>query len=224
MPPHPPPTASVRAARSAPVIRHQEGGTSAASEAFWGYGHCYCNEGGSGWGPEEPRVKSWSRGVKGVKLKRSQGLGSWMPSFCLGLLGSQAPLPQARRQQSQAPAQARSPGSRPSRAPLCPGGSGCVQRLCYHHQVCWGCGLSCCSRGTGDAGTASSLPCVLPSPCVPIYPPSDPQMCGSHWCPGELGRGNFLSYGCFASGGLKRRDKEGISCHHEADVPAFIPL
>jgi len=31
------------------------------------------------------------------------------------------------------------------------------------------------------------------------------QICGSHLCPGELGRGNFLSYGCFASGGLKRK-------------------
>lgn len=37
----------------------------------------------------------------------------------------------------------------------------------------------------------------------------------------ELGRGNFLSYGCFASGGLKRRRRH--SCHHEADITAFIP-
>ena len=47
---------------------------------------------------------------KGVKLKRGHELGLWMPSFCLGLLGSQAPLPQAGRLESQVPPQLEGPG------------------------------------------------------------------------------------------------------------------
>lgn len=182
-------TASVRAVLSALIIEHQKGRHLCCIWSHLGCRHCYCN-----W--KKKRVGSWclhdlwswrpqgqemvkmgqtqegsgagQEGSKGIKLKRGQELGSWMPSFCLVLLGSQAPLPQARRLESQAPPQLEGPelgvlllllpGFQWSWAPLWPGGSGCVQQLRYYYQICWDCGLSCCNQGPGIVDTAFSVP------------------------------------------------------------------
>ena len=53
-------------------------------------------------GQTQEGSRAGQEGSKGVKLKRGQEPGSRMPSFRLGLLGSQAHLPQARRLESQA--------------------------------------------------------------------------------------------------------------------------